>query len=69
MTEVAKVVVFASPYSSDDALKQRAHAVAAAMEIIHARAGASSQAPINLEYEFSKLSEYADKIQEALAKA
>lgn len=68
MSEVAKVVVLASPYSTDDAKQRRAYAVAAALEVIHARAGTSGQSAINLEYEFGKLSSYADQIQQALAK-
>ena len=43
---------------------QRGRAVAAALEVIAARA--SSSAPVNLEQEFDNLSKYADQIQEAL---
>lgn len=44
----------------------RGHAVAAALETIAAFA-ASGNTSVDLEKEFSKLSVYADKIQEALA--
>lgn len=44
----------------------RGHAVAAALETIAALA-ASGNTSVDLEKEFSKLSAYADKIQEALA--
>nr|WP_315436042.1 hypothetical protein [uncultured Pseudomonas sp.] len=43
----------------------RGHAVAAALETIAAFA-ASGNTSVDLEKEFSKLSAYADKIQEAL---
>lgn len=43
---------------------KRANAVAAAIEIISARA--SGAAPVDLETEFNNLKKYADQIQEAL---
>ncbi|MCY1293686.1 hypothetical protein ABLT21_08345 [Pseudomonas aeruginosa] len=69
MSDISKMAVEASEYSHDDKMRQRAYAVAAALEIINTRAGTSGQASINIEYELSKLSDYADKIQAALAKA
>lgn len=43
---------------------RRANAVAAAIEVISARASGST--PIDLEAEFNNLKKYADQIQEAL---
>jgi hypothetical protein len=43
---------------------KRAYAVAAALELISARA--SSSTPAHLEVEFNNLSKYADQIQAAL---
>ncbi|MFC3608221.1 hypothetical protein [Stutzerimonas tarimensis] len=67
MNEVGKLVVSASEYSSDEAKGRRAYAVAAALEVIAARAAGPS-GEVSLEYEFEQLSKYADQIQEALAK-
>ena len=50
-------------YSAQD---KRAFAVAAALEVIAARATGPS-GNVNLSYEFEQLSRYADQIQEALA--
>ncbi|MBC3375785.1 hypothetical protein HU762_17685 [Pseudomonas sp. SWRI92] len=47
-----------------DAAEKRAYAVAAALEVIAAKA--SSADATNLDREIGKLSEYADRIQEAL---
>lgn len=47
-----------------DAQEQRAFAVASAIDIIAAKAG--SPEGVNLDFEFGKLSDYADKIQAAL---
>lgn len=49
------------------AQEKRAFAVAAALEVIAARASGAS-GNLNLSYEFEQLSRYADQIQEALAK-
>ncbi len=67
MSEVGKLVVSASDYASDDAKGRRAYAVAAALEVILARA-AGPAGNVSLEDEFARLSTYADRIQEALAK-
>lgn len=69
MSDIGKLAVEASEYTSEDKQRQRAYAVAAALEVIHARAGTSGQSAVNIDYELGKLSEYADKIQAALAKA
>ena len=66
MSDIGKFAVEASEYSHDDKGRQRAYAVATALEIIQTRAGTSGQASINIEYELSKLSSYADAIQAAL---
>ncbi len=66
MSDIGKFAVEASEYSHDDKGRQRAYAVAAALEIINSRAATSGQASINIEYELSKLSSYADAIQKAL---
>ena len=50
-------------YSEQD---KRAFAVAAALEVIAARATGPS-GNVNLSYEFEQLSQYADQIQQALA--
>lgn len=47
-----------------DVQDQRAFAVAAAIDLIAAKAG--SPEGVNLKFELGNLSEYADKIQEAL---
>ena len=63
MSELAKTVLGASPKKTTDE-HYRAHAVAAALEVI---AGyVASGVPVNLESEMESLSGYADKIQEAL---
>jgi hypothetical protein len=65
MSEVGKLVLSASTYSSDDAAGRRTYAVAAALEVVMARA-ASMNGPGQLEAEMDNLSRYADRIQEAL---
>ena len=47
-----------------NASEKRAHAVAAALEVIAAKASGADST--NLDREMGKLSEYADRIQEAL---
>lgn len=47
-----------------DAAEKRAYAVAAALEVIAAKASGADAT--NLDREIGKLSEYADRIQEAL---
>lgn len=63
MSEVGKYVLAAGKKATGDDV-YRLHAVAAALEVIAARA--SSSTPIDLGAEFSSLSKYADQIQEAL---
>lgn len=46
---------------------QRASAVAAALEVIHSRAPSADAVGV-LKYDFDHLSDYADRIQEALKK-
>ena len=58
-------VLNASTYSTSDPTARRAHAVAAALEVIAARAPAMENAG-HLEHEMQKLSLYADLIQSAL---
>lgn len=60
MSEVGKHGVLAGTASTG----RRTHAVAAALEIIAARA--SSSTPVDLAAEFNNLKQYADRIQEAL---
>lgn len=50
-------------YSAED---KRAHAVAAALEVIALKASQSGAHLTQLEKEFERLGSYADKIQEAL---
>lgn len=64
MSEITKNVLSASPDSNAKEILRK-YAVAAALEVIAARAPAMS-ANGHLEYEMRKLSEYADLIQEAL---
>ncbi|MEX5322367.1 hypothetical protein WCE04_23885 [Pseudomonas shirazica] len=64
MSEIAKHVTSAGPLKTSEQ-HQRAHAVAAALEVIAARASGAS-GNMNLDYEFEKLSTYADQIQAAL---
>ncbi|WP_122663516.1 hypothetical protein [Pseudomonas viridiflava] len=63
MSEVGKLVLAAGKKTSGEDV-YRLHAVAAALEVIAARA--SSSTPIDLGSEFSSLSRYADQIQAAL---
>ena len=49
-----------------DANEKRAFAVAAALEVIAAKATQSGAHLTNLDTEFGRLSDFADKIQEAL---
>ncbi|MFJ2379899.1 hypothetical protein [Pseudomonas protegens] len=59
----ASYAIDAGPRESEE-LDQRARAVAAAISVIEAKAAGGSD--INLKNEFFHLSDYADKIQEAL---
>ena len=65
MSEVGKRVPSAPEYSSDDPAGRRTYGVAAALEVIMARA-ASMNAAGQLEAEMDNLSRYADRIQQAL---
>lgn len=60
MSEVGKYGVLAGTAGTG----RRAHAVAAALEVIAARA--ASPSPTDLGSEFNNLKKYADQIQEAL---
>lgn len=60
MSEAGKHAVLAGTAGTG----RRAHAVAAALEVISARA--SSSIPLDLAAEFNNLKKYADQIQEAL---
>lgn len=53
-------------YYTGDNSDKRALAVNAALELISARVGATSPNGSHLDVEISRLSEYTDKIQEAL---
>jgi len=64
MSEVSKNVLAASPESNPKETIRK-YAVAAALEVIAARAPAMSTSG-QLEHEMRKLSEYADLIQAAL---
>ncbi|WP_214510546.1 hypothetical protein [Pseudomonas brassicacearum] len=63
MSEVSKLVLASGKKNTSEDV-YRLHAVAAALEVIAARA--TSSTPIDLGSEFSSLSRYADQIQEAL---
>lgn len=64
MSEIAKNVLAASPDKTPEEIIRK-YAVAAALEVIAARAPAMTSTG-QLEHEMSKLSKYADQIQEAL---
>ncbi|MEH6483040.1 MULTISPECIES: hypothetical protein [Pseudomonas] len=64
MSEISKNVIAASFEANDNEI-HRKHAVAAALEVIAARAPAMTSTG-QLEHEMSKLSKYADQIQAAL---
>jgi hypothetical protein len=53
-------------YSNGNDSDQRALAVNAALELIAVRVGATSPNGNHLDVELNRLSQYADKIQEAL---
>ncbi|SHE67481.1 hypothetical protein SAMN04487965_0407 [Microbulbifer donghaiensis] len=56
----------ARPSSTADADVKRANAVAAALEIIKARATQATTHGCHLDVEFDNLADYATKIQQAL---
>ncbi|MGY2190511.1 MULTISPECIES: hypothetical protein [Pseudomonas] len=64
MSEIAKNVLAASPDKTSEEILRK-YAVAAALEVIAARAPAMTSTG-QLEHEMSRLSKYADQIQEAL---
>jgi len=64
MSEISKNVTSAGALKTAEQ-HHRAHAVAAALEVIAARSTGSSGS-VNLSYEFEQLSTYADQIQAAL---
>jgi hypothetical protein len=64
MSELSKNTMNAAP-TKTPAEFQRAHAVAAALEVLAGYA-ASGSPSVNLGHEFEQLSTYADHIQEAL---
>ncbi|MGU9827736.1 hypothetical protein [Pseudomonas sp. LF242] len=64
MSEISKNVVNASPDKTSEEVLRK-YAVAAALEVIAARAPAMTSSG-QLEHEMSRLSKYADQIQEAL---
>lgn len=67
MTDTGKFAIEASKKTPHTAEERRGFAVAAALELIAVRVSCDAGAT-QLEYEMSKLSEYADQIQAALEK-
>jgi len=65
-TITASVLHSSTSGGVDDAVRRRAYAVAAALEVIAAKASGADAT--SLKVEFSNLSTYADQIQAALAK-
>jgi hypothetical protein len=63
---IGELVLNASEVHGHDASDQRAYAVAAALEVIAAKAGQSGANATLLDKEFGRLNSYADAIQEAL---
>ncbi|WP_444959683.1 hypothetical protein [Microbulbifer sp. VVAC002] len=66
MTDFISAARMSSPAYFEDPKEARAQAVAVALEIIRARAGAATQHVNQLTYEFDNLSKYADQIQAAM---
>lgn len=64
MSDIGKYVVSAAPEGAAEDINRK-YAVAAALEVIAARAPAMTSTG-QLEHEMTRLSKYADQIQEAL---
>lgn len=67
MTNAGKFAIEASKKTPNTAEDRRGFAVAAALELIAVRVSCATGAT-QLDYEMSKLSQYADQIQAALEK-